>query len=390
MTAALHAGQPRPRVAIDLTPLLGTRSGIGVFTAAVAEGLAAGAEFDLVGYAATWRGRHALSEFAPAGVRLVSRPLPARPLRMAWRRGEIPPVECFAGKVELVHGTNFVVPPARRAQRLMTVHDLTPLHFPQLCTRDTLAYPGLVERAWRRGAWIHTVSEFVAAEVREWLGVADADAHRVVAIHNGFTPALQGDPAQGRLLAGGERYVLALGTVEPRKGLVDLVKAFDDVAELDDGGRRCATPVRLVIAGADGWGRETFDAAVAASRHRSRIVRVGWVDDIKRADLLAGAAVLAYPSIYEGFGLPPLEAMSVGVPVVCSNVGPLPEVVGQAARLVSPGDPVGLAAALVTVLAEDAERAQLAEAGRRQAARYSWSACVAGLSGLYRQIIALG
>ena len=158
----------------------------------------------------------------------------------------------------------------------------------------------------------------------------------------------------------------------------------------DDRGAREADRVRLVVAGPDGWGVGAFEAAVAASRYCHRIVRTGWVDDGARADLLAGASVLAYPSLYEGFGLPPLEAMTVGVPVVCSDAGPLPEVVGDAARLVPTADPDALAEALVEVLGDEAVRTRLAAAGPVHAAGFRWDRCVDGLSGLYRRILAVG
>ena len=379
-----------PRIALDVTPLLGRPTGIGVFTGELVRGLAERGEFRLLGYAVTWRGRGRVRELLPDGVAVVNRPLPARPLRAAWTRFPGPPFEWLAGRADLVHGTNFVVPPTRRAARLVTVHDLTPVRFPELCSSDTLAYPALVERAWRRGAWIHTDSAAVADEVRTWLRVRDADAERVVPVHLGVRPQRHGDATRGRTLAGASRYVLALGTVEPRKGHVDLVQAFDAVADADDPGRPEPERVRLVVAGPDGWGTTAFEAAVATARHRARIVRLGWVDDDARADLLAGAAVLAYPSLYEGFGLPPLEAMSVGVPVVCSDAGPLPEVMGDAARLVPASDPVALAAGLTEVLGDDAVRERLAAGGPAHAAGYGWDRCVESISGLYRRILAVG
>ncbi|MGD9750922.1 MAG: glycosyltransferase family 4 protein [Acidimicrobiia bacterium] len=387
----------RTRVAIDLTPLLGRPTGVGVFATELLRHLVERADagrpdplgpLELVGFAVSWRGRGRLADLVPPGVRIARRPMAARPLREAWSRVELPPIELFTGAVDVVHGTNFVVPPARRAARLVTVHDLTPVRFPELCNAHTLAYPRLIERAWRKGAWIHTDSRFVADEVRTWLKVRDADAERVVPVPLGVSAQAHGDPVAGRRAAGAERYVLALGTIEPRKGLVHLVRALDELVELDDAHRSMDRrhPLHLVVAGPDGWGVDAFDRAVAAARHRDRIVRLGWVDDATRADLLAGAAVLAYPSVYEGFGLPPLEAMSVGVPVVCSDAGPLPEVTGDAAVRVPVGDHGALAAALARVLHDDATRDRLAHAGPRRAAHFSWAHCAAELAALYRRL----
>ncbi|HEX8804965.1 MAG TPA: glycosyltransferase family 1 protein [Acidimicrobiales bacterium] len=359
------------RLAVDLTSLLTPRTGVGVATAALVDRLAARDDLALTGFAVTWRGRGRLPDHVPAGVAVVGRPMPARPLRELWARGDHPRVDRWIGRHDVVWGPNFVVPPTAAGQ-LVTVHDLTPLRFPQMATADTLAYPGLLRRALRRGAWVHTPSAYVRDEVVAALG---APPERVVAIHHGVRATSPGDPTGGRRLAGGDRYVLALGTVEPRKDLPGLVAAFDAVAAGD-------REVRLVVAGPDGWGADGLATAVDRSPHRDRIVRLGWVSDADREALLRGATVFCYPSVYEGFGFPPLEAMSAGVPVVATRAGALPEVCGDGADLVDVGDPDALAAALAVVLADDRHRAALVERGRATAAGYSWAAAGDALADL--------
>lgn len=349
------------RVAVDLTSQLDPLTGVGIVVRETVERLARRDDMALTAYAVTWRGRGRLHEVAPPGVTVVDRPMAARPLHQLWRRADHPQIDRWIGRHDVVWGTNYVVPPTSAAA-LVSVHDLTPVHYPEMANEFTLSFPGLIRRALRRGAWVHTGSEFVRGEIIEHFG---ADPDRVVAIHHGVRAAPPGDPAHGRALAGGDRYVLALGTIEPRKDLPTLVRAFDLLAaDRDD--------VRLVIAGADGWGADQLTTAIAASPHRDRIVRPGRIDEAARAGLLAGAAVYAYPSVYEGFGLPPIEAMIAGVPVVTTRAGSLPEVCGDGADLVPVGDPDALAAGLARVIDDDGHRQALVGRGHRVAAGYDW------------------
>jgi len=375
--------RPRPappanelRVAIDATSLLGHRTGIGTFTHELIERIAVDPALDVTCFAVSWRGRRSLRGYVPGRARVAEWPMAARPLRQAWLRSDLPPIEAFTGAVEVVHGPNFVVPPSRKAAEIVTVHDLTTVRFPELCTADTLAYPALVARAIRRGATVHTPSVSVAAEVVEHFTI---DASRVVPIPNGVSPIADVDPVEGHLLAGGDRYLLSLGTVEPRKDLPLLVAAFDGLAAADP-------ELRLVIAGPDGWGADALTEAIDRSRHRDRILRLGWVEDWDRAALLRGATVFVFPSVYEGFGIPPLEAMTAGVPVVSTDAGSLPEVLGDAARLVPTGDRDGLASAIAAILADPVLARDLVQRGHERAAGFSWDTAAAAITELYHRV----
>jgi glycosyltransferase involved in cell wall biosynthesis len=406
------------KVALDVTPLLGPRTGVGEFCAGAIAALSAPPARALVSpraFAVTWRRRDRLAGQVPGEVPVAGRPMPARPVQWAWRRFDFPVVEWWAGPVDVVHGTNFVVPPARRAARVATVHDLTAVRYPELCEPVSRAFPVLVRRALAEGAFVHTPSAFVAEEVVELLG---ADPDRVRAVHHGVPTTRPTDPAPtdpaptdpaptepaltdpaltdpapdepGRDHPGGREadddpglppevgpYVLALGTIEPRKDHPGLVRAFDLLAATHP-------ELALVLAGPDGWGTQALESAIAGSGFARRIVRLGYVSSARRAALLAHAAVFAYPSLYEGFGFPPLEAMSAGVPVVTTDAGALPEVVGEAALIVPAGQAERLAGALETAIYDERVRAALVGKGRCRAASFRWDDCAAGLATLYR------
>jgi len=291
-------------------------------------------------------------------------------------------LEWFVGPVDVVHGTNYVVPPTRRAKTVVSVHDLTPLHHPEMCDDATLAYPGLIRRALDRGAWVHTDSAFVAAEVSEAFGIA-GDRVRVVYPGIPELPELSDDAvsaALDRVLPPGtSRYCLAVGTAEPRKDLPGLVRAFTEVAARHD-------DVALVLVGPQGWGERALGDAIGRSSARDKVVRTGWVAPEVRGALVARAEVLAYPSLYEGFGFPPLEAMRAGVPVVATRAGSLPEVLGDGALLVDAADHDGLADALERCLTDQDLRGRLRAAGARRAEEFSWAECAIGLERLYRDL----
>ena len=368
----------RLRVGIEATALLGPRTGVGQMVTNLLETLAARADLDVTAFAITLRGRERLAYEVPRHVRARTRHLPARLTRLLWRHAPAPRAEFWAGKVDVVHAPNFVAPPAR-APVIATVHDLTFVRYPEMSTPDTLTFPRYIRLAIDRGAVIHVVSDYIAGEVREHF---DIEPERVVRVYSGLVPSSGGDPARGQRLAGTDRYVLTIGTIEPRKNLPNLVRAFDEAAGADPG-------LVLVIAGPDGWGVDEYEAAVRAARHGDRVLRLGYIDDHDRLDLLAGATVLAYPSLYEGFGHPPLEAMQAGIPVVASNAGALPEVLGDAALLPDPTDVEALADALNTVLADDDVRARLIARGHDRVTRYTWDRAGDELAHLYRRV-ALG
>jgi glycosyltransferase involved in cell wall biosynthesis len=383
-------------VAFDATPLLGHPTGVGRFCEGALEGLVRRSDVEVSAYAVSWRRRRGIEGRVPTGVSTRQRPMPARPLHAAWRHGGLPPIEWFVGRRDVVHGSNFVVPPAAHATRVVTVHDLTVVRYPELCDPATLVFPKLVRRALADGAWVHTPSQFVADEVVLHFG---ADPGRVRAVHHGIPRANEGadnaDDAghtqarcEGQLPGrpplelpdGCDRYVVAVGTIEPRKDYPLLVSAFNQMAA-------DYPEVALVIIGGRGWGSKALDDAVAASPVASRIVRPGYVDSPIVDAAIAGAALLAFPSVYEGFGFPPLQAMSMGVPVVATATGAVPEVVADGAVLVEPGDADALAGSMAALLDGGVDVEKLVDRGRRRSGDFTWERCAEGLVALYRDAV---
>ena len=367
-----------PAVAIDVTPLLGARSGIGN---AVAEIVAALGDLEaapaLVPYTLSARAR-LLRADVPPDTRFI--PWPARGLLAAWARGDVPRVDGRLRPATVIHATNYLAPPSR-LPTLVSIYDCSFVRYPELCTPEVRALVPLVQRAIARGVTVHTGSEFVAEEIEEIFGPGLRSSGRLVVIPLGV-PRLATEaamPAPIVASVGDAPFVLAIATLEPRKNLAHLVSAFGLLA-----GKHPS--LRLVIAGRDGPARPAVDAAISRlpGGARERVVLAGQVDDAGKRALLDAARVLAYPSIYEGFGFPLLEAMSASLPVVAARAGSIPEVAGDAALLVEPTDERGLADALDRVLSLESLRSQLVARGHDRVGTFSWSATARGLASCYR------
>ncbi len=302
----------------------------------------------------------------PASTRFV--PIPARVLLSTWTRSDLPRVDRWLHPARVLHATNYLCPPSG-LPTLVSVYDCSFVRYPELCAPEVRVFEPILRRAIRRGVTVHTTSEFVANEIDEIFGPNLRASGRLVVVRLGI-PALGDASEMPRAVTqrvGAAPYVLAIGTLEPRKNLAHLVSAFGALAATDP-------DLHLVIAGNDGPARPNIDAAIARlpASAGERIVLPGPVSEAGRRALLEGATVLAYPSIYEGFGLPVLEAMSVGVPVVTARAGAIPEVAGDAALLVEPTDEAGLAAAIKRLREDDATRRDLIERGRRRVLQFSW------------------
>ena len=367
-------------VAIDVTPLVGVRTGIGN---AVAELIASFAALEaaptLVPYALSIRARDHRDELPP-DTRFP--PIPARALLATWARSDAPKLDHWIKPARVLHATNYLAPPSRLPV-IITINDCSMVRYPELCSAEVRALVPVVRRSIRRGAVVHVPSAFVAGEVDDLFGPGLAGTGRLVVVPWGV-PAIntvKETPPELAPIVDGPPYVLAMGALEPRKNLPYLVAAFGLVAGTHP-------DLRLVLAGPDGPARPAVDTAVADldESARSRVIITGGVSDAGRVALLAHAHVLAYPSLYEGFGFPVLEAMSIGVPVVAARAGSIPEVAGDAATLVGPTDVRALADALSALVDDDARRAEQIALGHDQARRYSWLETAHKLAALYRRL----
>jgi glycosyltransferase involved in cell wall biosynthesis len=371
----------RPNVAIDVTPLIGLRTGIG---SAVAEILSAlqGLEAApaITPYTLSARARRHRPD-VPSDARFV--PLPARILLRAWGRIDGPRIDRWLRPADVVHATNYLTPPSK-LPTMVSVYDCSFVRYPELCSPDVRAYVPIVRRAVARGATVHTTSKFVAGEIEEIFGPGLERDGRLVVIPLGV-PSIGTDsevPPEVEARLDGAPFVLAIGTIEPRKNLAHLVDAFGLVAREQPG-------LHLVIAGQDGPARGSVDAAITRLTHDvgPRVVLPGAVTDAGRRALLDRAAVLAYPSIYEGFGFPVLEAMTAGVPVVAARAGSIPEVAGDAALLVDATDVQQLADAITRVINDDTTRHELVARGRDRVRQFSWEDAARALASCYRRLV---
>lgn len=304
----------------------------------------------------------------------------AAPLRIPFGM----PAATRRDRISLLHVT-YVAPPVSTCPFVVTVHDISYTRYPQFFSpRDRWMLSTLVPWTIRRAARVITVSNHARQEIIDRYGITparvavtyEAAAEQFAKVHDpaqlAAVRAAYGLPAAGR-------YLLALGNLQPRKNMGRLIEAFVRLRAHAD-----MRDIHLVIAGKALWRESEVYAAVTRAQLTDRVHFAGYVADEDLPALYSGALAFVYPSLYEGFGLPPLEAMACGTPVICTNVASLPEVVGDAARLITPTDVDDLAQALHAVATEDGLRAALIAQGYRRASQFSWRRCAEETLAVYR------
>jgi glycosyltransferase involved in cell wall biosynthesis len=374
------------KLTIDITSVMAQPGGIGLYGVNLVRGLASLAEtpswpqdwhlelFYQPGLKNALRGRYGLPElWADAfdgnadrrpDYRLL--PVPVRlsnlVIRYPWLWNA--PIERVCGSPTLFHGLNYTIFPFRHSRKVITIHDLTFLKYPQYATPTVRAYATQVKQCLRWTDLVLTVSENTKQEIVDYLGFP---ADRVVVTPLASRLARDRPRRPGAISAPiwPRPYLLFVSTLEPRKNLTSLITAFEMLKrDLD---------LDLLLIGQRGWLDQPILAQISRSAYQSSIHRLRYVPDGQLVEFYRQAEAFVYPSHYEGFGLPVLEAMSLGAPVVCSDIPALRAVAGPAALFVDPADPAALAATLAGLLPDRARRDRLIQLGYAQSQFFSWA-----------------
>ncbi|MDE3087958.1 MAG: glycosyltransferase family 4 protein [Chloroflexota bacterium] len=362
------------RIGIDYTAAVRERAGIGRYARELIRALA---RIDQTNAYVLFVPRDAHDDLLqydwPPNFSIQRAPLSERTLAALWHRARVPLwVETFTGAVDLFYSPDFLLPPTRARRTMVTVHDLSYVRVPECFPAPLLRYlnsavPRAVERA-------DLILADAASTQRDLADVYRVPLDKIKVLYSGvdprFRPAVSEDaPARIRALTNGKPYILTVGTIQPRKNYARLIEAF---AKLIANYRLQIADLQLVIAGGKGWMFDEIFRTIERLGLRDRVMFTDYVPDDDLPALYALAALLAFPSLYEGFGLPIAEAMACGTPVVSSNASSLPEVGGDAALYFDPRDVDAMADALHRVLTDDVLRADLRVRGFAQGKQFSW------------------
>lgn len=308
-------------------------------------------------------------------------------VRIAWEQFVLP----FAlrhERIDLLHALAFAGPLAISLPWVVTIYDLSFMRYPQSFNAANRIYlTWAVRNSLRRAQRVIAISE---STKRDLVALFGAPAQRIAVVYGGIDPAFTpsrdpADLAAFRARRGlPEQFVLHVGTIEPRKNIARLIRAFARAR------RAARLPHRLVLVGARGWKYAQVDQVIEQEQMQDLVLFAGYVPQEELPLWHRAADLFVYPSLYEGFGLPPLDAMASGTPVVVSNASSLPEVVGDAGLQVPPEDEAALADALARALTDHALREQMIARGLAQAAKFSWARAARETAAVYRSVLAEG
>jgi glycosyltransferase involved in cell wall biosynthesis len=365
------------RILVDYRPALRERTGVGEYIHQLARAYTAAYGEEILLFTSSWKDRPAHNVGHDTGARVIDRHIPVRILNYLWHRLEWPPAEMLAGDVDITHSAHPLLMPARNAAQIVTIHDL----FFLTRTHDTGAeirrdYPVLAASHARRAHAVITSTQYGRSQIIERLGVA---GERIYVCPPG-APAWRTLGRQPNVPSDG--CILFMGTLEPRKNVGALLDAYQRLLE-----SRRELP-RMVLAGRATGAASNWLARIHTKPLLDHVTHIGYVDDQAREDLYRSARVLVLPSLDEGFGLPALEAMSAGVPVIVSSRGSLPEVVQDAGAQVDPSDTDALVAAIERAAFDQSWALRAAQAGLDRARSFTWTESARTLHRAYAEAIA--
>ncbi|HMS25353.1 MAG TPA: glycosyltransferase family 1 protein [Acidimicrobiia bacterium] len=363
------------RVAFDMTPTLGTRTGIGNVVTHLYESISDESAIELVPYTLSYKARSFADELPDNNIFIK---YPARILLAAWKYSNLFSLDKAMEEIDVWHATNYLAPPTNNPL-LITIHDVTMVKYPDLVPAQVRSLAPMISRRLRAGAHVQVPAHAIKEDVLEHFGSDIEDTSHIHVIPFSV-PDLVESPPSSRVqkLSEGDPYILCIGALEPRKNHARLIDAFEII--------HASNPhVRLFLVGPDGPARPAIDAALARLSHnaRSRVVITGSVSDADRTWLLHHAHLVAYPSLYEGFGLPLLEAMTAHAPIVTTREGSLEEIAASAAHYVDAHDSNDIARGILEVLESQETRDRLIAAGNNRINDFSWAQSARMLTDTY-------
>ncbi|MCK4649383.1 glycosyltransferase family 4 protein [bacterium] len=375
------------KIAIDVRPTVGQFAGIGKYTYNLVREIAKlDRENEYLLYSFFLKPFSSnIKEIAKShpNFSLKASRIPGRLMRFFWDYLKIP-IEPFLGKVDVLHVTDYLMPQVRKAKLVVTIHDVTPLSLPQYHNRYTRTYIrnkllSIAERADR----IIAVSENTKRDIMSSLSIPESKIKVIYeAIDESYHPIEDIkflDRIRKRYTLP-DKFILHVGTIEPRKNITRLIKAFATLKKMK------SLKHKLVIAGQKGWRYDDIFREVKDLDLESEVIFIGYVSEEDLPGLYNAAQVFVYPSLYEGFGLAPLEAMACGTPVICSNTSSLPEVVGDAANVVDPYNTDEMARAIGEVLTDGKLRQEMGAKGLKRASLFSWKKAARETLSVYRDL----
>lgn len=379
------------KVSLELQPCLKNRSGIGIYTYEISKNLQRFHDVDLCGDIFNFINRNDIDKDLEGLTfnNKVFTPFPYGVYRRVWHYIPIKYNWLFNDKSDIYHFFNFIVPPRIKGKVITTIHDMTYKLYPETMAKNNLKrIENDIEYSVNRADKIITVSESSKKDILKFL---DVDESKIEVVYNGveydkfnksYVEEEKSKVRQKYNLP--RKYILYMGTLEPRKNIESIIEAFGLYKTKNN---LVSKDIKLVIAGKKGWLFESIFNLVSKLSLKDEVVFTDYVDENDKPLIYKMADLFLFPSLYEGFGIPVLEAMASSVPVITSNVSSLPEVAGDAAILVEPKDTEAIAKYINEITNNEELKKDLVKRGHAQAKKFTWEASAEKTYNIYKQII---